>query len=117
MGRVALRGAVLAFVVVVGFVASPSARADDAPRQADRTALDRYVATPDPQYKYEVVDTVRGDGFTAYAVRMTSQKWLTEREVDHPVWQHWMWVIKPNQVTTSKALLFISGGSRGTPAP
>lgn len=81
------------------------------------TALDHYVAAADPNYRYELVTTLPGDGFTASVLRMTSQTWLTEKEVDHPVWEHWLTVIRPSEVKSSTALLFISGGGRGRAAP
>jgi PhoPQ-activated pathogenicity-related protein len=83
----------------------------------DRTALDRYVTAPDPSYHYDVVSSASADGMTATVLRLTSQTWLTEKEVDHPVWQHWLTVVRPANVGSSKALLFISGGGRDRPAP
>lgn len=83
----------------------------------DQTALDRYVAAADPSYRYRLVNTTPGDGFTASVLRLTSQTWLTEKEVDHPVWEHWLTIIRPARVTSSKALLFITGGSRERGAP
>lgn len=50
-----------------------------APRQ---TALDRYIAQPDSHYKYDLVSTIAGDGFTAYVLDMTSQSWRSATEVD-----------------------------------
>ena len=60
-----------------------------------QTALDRYVAAPDPSYKYEVVKTLPGDGYTAYVLDMTSQTWRSAAEVDRPEWRHWVTIIKP----------------------
>jgi PhoPQ-activated pathogenicity-related protein len=94
------------------FFATSATRASD-----DRTALDRYVAAPDPSYRYELVSTLPGDGFTTSVLRLTSQTWLTENEVDHPVWQHWLTIVRPTNVTSSKAMLFITGGGRDRPAP
>ena len=48
---------------------------------------------------------------------MTSQTWLTEKEVDKPVWKHWLTVIVPDAVAHDKALLFITGGNNTDPAP
>ena len=81
------------------------------------TALDRYVAAPDATFRYDLVHTLPGDGFTTSVLRLTSQTWLTEKEVDHPVWQHWLTVIRPGKVTSPKALLFIGGGGRDRAAP
>ena len=45
---------------------------------AEKTALDRYVAAPDPNYKYELVSTTPGAGFTTYVLDLTSQQWRTK---------------------------------------
>src|SRR6185436_15587165 len=76
----------------------------DVPATDAPTALDRYVAAPDPAYRYELVNTLPGDGFTASVLRLTSQKWLTEKEVDHPVWQHWLTIVRPARVNSSKGM-------------
>jgi len=84
---------------------------------AQETALDRYVKTPDSNFKYSLAKTIPGDGYTGYVLDMTSQQYLTEKEVDRPIWKHWVTTIKPAKVTTDIALLFIGGGSNANPAP
>jgi len=37
------------------------------------TALDRYVAAPDPAYRYEFVHAVKGSRNTAFVLDMVSQ--------------------------------------------
>jgi PhoPQ-activated pathogenicity-related protein len=81
------------------------------------TALDRYVAAPDTNYSYRLVKTIRGEGATAYLIEMTSQAWLTTREVDKPVWKHALMITRPDVVTSRQALLFIGGGSNEKPMP
>ena len=47
---------------------------------------------------------------------MTSQRWLSEKEVEGPLWRHWITVIRPNRITSDIAMLFISGGTEiGSP--
>jgi PhoPQ-activated pathogenicity-related protein len=75
------------------------------------TALDRYVAAPDPTYKWHVLETREADGLTITVIEMTSQTWLTPAEVDRPVWTHRMVIARPSNVTSSTALLYIGGGS------
>jgi len=87
------------------------------PAYAADTALDRYVKQADPTYKYQVINTVKGDGFTSYIVEMTSQTWRKPTEVDRNVWKHWLTIIKPDRVDTTTAYLFISGGSTKDKAP
>ena len=82
-----------------------------------RTALDEYVAKPDPAYKFQLVNTISGDGFTAYVLEMVSQNWRSRNEVDRPLWKHWLTVTKPDKVTASTALLFIGGGNNTSAAP
>jgi PhoPQ-activated pathogenicity-related protein len=48
---------------------------------------------------------------------MTSQRWLTEREVERPLWTHWLTVIRPAEVKSEVGLLFITGGSNERQAP
>ncbi len=75
------------------------------------TALDRYVAAPDPNYAWSVVKTTEGMGLRATLIDLTSQKWLTDAEVDRPVWKHWLTVIRPETVRGTTAFLFITGGA------
>jgi PhoPQ-activated pathogenicity-related protein len=87
------------------------------PRGAAQTALDRYVAAPDGSYKYALANKVEGLGYTMYVLEMTSQQWKTMAEVDHPVWKHWVTVVKPAHVASPIGFLFITGGLNGDPMP
>lgn len=84
------------------------------PRQ---TALDRYIAAPDPNYSYHLINTIKGEGYTTYLLQMTSQAWLTTNEVDRPIWKHWLMITKPETVTSSTSLLFIGGGDNEKEPP
>jgi len=80
------------------------------------TALDDYVAKPDPSYKYTVTKTIDGAGYTGYVVDMISQTWRTKDEVDRTQWRHWLRIVKPDNAKGDTALLYINGGSnRGGP--
>ena len=102
----------LTLLVLLPLTASNGFGASD-----DRTALGRYVAAPDPSYRYELVSTLPSNGVTVSVLRLTSQTWLTEKEVDHPDWQHWLTVVRPSKVNSSTGLLFITGGGRDRAAP
>lgn len=75
-----------------------------------QTALDRYVAARDPSFHFELNHTQEGKGYRAFFIELTSQTWLTEREVDRPVWKHWLIVTEPSQVRAGTGLLLIGGG-------
>jgi PhoPQ-activated pathogenicity-related protein len=87
------------------------------PALAGETALDRYIKAPDPTYKYDVVNTIKGDGYTLYVVDLTSQTWRKPSEVNRPVWKHWLTIVKPDKVEGTTGYLFITGGSIGAKAP
>src|SRR5205085_4842874 len=71
-----------------------------------RTALDDYIARPDPAYTWKLLRTIPGDGVTTFVVDMTSQTWRSTPQVDRPRWQHWVVVVKPNEVKHETALLW-----------
>ena len=81
------------------------------------TALDDYVAAPDENYKYSVVKTITGPGYTGYVLDMTSQAWRSKSEVNRTLWQHWLTIVKPDNATADTALLWINGGNNGGSAP
>ena len=92
----------------------------DSPPQApgsQLTALDRYVSAPDPNYSFHEVRRIPGKGQTTFVLEMTSQAWLTTNEVDRPVWKHWLILVRPDVLNTSKSLLFISGGANDGKEP
>ena len=84
---------------------------------AGETALDRYVAKPDPTYSWKVARTVPGNTLTQYVVDLKSQTWRTEQDVDRPVWQHWLTIVKPANPSSKLAFLRIGGGANGGEAP
>ena len=80
------------------------------------TPLDDYVNRDDGVFSVSKLNhTVKGDGFTAYYYNMTSQKWMTEKETDRPIWWHFMAVIIPDNIdnTVDSSFLYITGGDNG----
>jgi PhoPQ-activated pathogenicity-related protein len=88
-----------------------------APTATQPTSLDRYIARPEPAYGWKLVKTIPGDGWQAHVLELTSQTWRSGKDVDRPVWTHWLTVIRPAQVKSSTGLLFIGGGNNGDPPP
>jgi PhoPQ-activated pathogenicity-related protein len=81
------------------------------------TALDKYVAAPDTNYSFHLVRMLSTNHQTVFTLEMTSQAWLTTNEVDRPHWKHWINIIRPTEVTSSTALLFITGGKNDNKPP
>lgn len=79
--------------------------------------LKAYVSKIDPAFEYAMVDTLPGEGYTMYVIRMVSQRWLTEAEVKDPVWWHWLTVVVPDNADPKTGLLFIGGGNRNREQP
>jgi len=109
----------LLFAVLVGgglVLAAPlrsaglSGQATPSTVRASETALDRYVAAAYPSFAWKVAKTLPADGVTATLIDLTSQRWLTEAEVEQPLWKHWLVVVTPKEVTSDIGLLFIGGG-------
>jgi PhoPQ-activated pathogenicity-related protein len=63
------------------------------------------------------VRTIPGEGVQTHVLELTSQTWRTEKDVDRPVWKHWLTIVRPARVTSNKALLMIGGGKNSDPAP
>ncbi len=87
------------------------------PASSTQTALDRYVAAPDPSFGWNVLRVLPAERVTATLLEMTSQRWLTEQEVERPLWTHWITVVRPAEVKSDVALLFITGGSHERQPP
>jgi PhoPQ-activated pathogenicity-related protein len=97
--------------------AAISAPAATSTARASETALDRYVAKPDPAFAWSVSTTLPAEGATATLIALTSQRWLTEAEVEQPVWKHSLVVVTPPTVTSDIGMLFIGGSRNDRPAP
>jgi PhoPQ-activated pathogenicity-related protein len=78
-----------------------------------KTALDRYVETPDPAFAYDTppAKVDENDSYTARTYHMVSQTWLKPEQVDRTKWEHWLIIIEPKEVAQPEALMFIGGGS------
>lgn len=99
-------------LVALGFVAvaAPTSWGRDAVALPDRTALDDYMAKPDPSYQWKVVDTKSGEKGSYQIVEFTSQTWRTAEEVDRTQWTHTLVITYPKKVRFDTALLMIGGG-------
>jgi len=69
---------------------------------AQETALDRYVAQKDSVYGWNLVRTVPGNGFQTHVLQLTSQSWRTEKDVDRPVWKHWLTIVRPDRIRSKQ---------------
>lgn len=83
---------------------------------ASKNALDAYVAKRDPSYDVRAVGTCKGEGYRCAILQLTSQTW-GPKDVDARVWKHWMTVVIPDNVSHTKAFLYITGGEKGDAAP
>ena len=85
------------------------------PAVAAETALDRYVAKPDPNYRFDLYHTQDDAAYVAYFLKMTSQRWRSASEVDRPLWEHEVVIVMPRfgLDNTDTAVLLIDGGSNG----
>ncbi|MBL9166609.1 MAG: PhoPQ-activated pathogenicity-related family protein [Verrucomicrobiales bacterium] len=112
----ALLGVVLSVGCSTGDVSAPSTSKPAASARS-LTALDRYVAAPDTNFSWKLISSTKAEGCTVSVLQMNSQVWLTTNEVDRPLWQHWLTVVRPDSIQSSTGFLFIGGGSSKSGAP
>lgn len=65
----------------------------------------------DEPFSYSIVDTIKGETWTEFIVKMISGTWLTEKEVDETEWWHWVNIIVPDQIRETESMIIIGGGS------
>ena len=90
---------------------------------AEQTALDRYIAKPDPNYSYFSYSTDRNLLYNTYFLYMTSQSWRSCDEVDcqrnfwtSNLWTHVIEITVPkirHSSSPGTAILLVNGGSNG----
>jgi PhoPQ-activated pathogenicity-related protein len=70
--------------------------------------LERYVATPDDSFKWEVKTRAETNGFTVAGLTMTSQTWRSND------WTHAVQIVRPAKVRHPEiAFLFVTGDGSG----
>jgi PhoPQ-activated pathogenicity-related protein len=110
--------AIVSFLAVFTLTVQSGAQStSNAQLSSHRTALDAYIAAPDTNYSFRLVKAIPGKELNTFVLEMTSQAWLTTNELDRPVWKHWLTIMRPERVSSSKSLLFITGGKNGDAPP
>lgn len=87
---------------------------------AEQTALDRYVAKPDPNYSFDLYAKDNDIFYKSYFIHMVSQQWRTAAEVDRPLWEHNVAITVPlalNSKNPETAVLLINGGNNDDDRP
>ncbi|WP_225586945.1 PhoPQ-activated pathogenicity-related family protein [Algoriphagus sp. Y33] len=88
---------VLALLVLV-FIAKPLQA------QSTKTALSDFLAKDNSAFDFVMKDSLQHQGVTQYELELTSQEWKGM------VWKHRLVILKPTQLSSDKALLYIGGG-------
>jgi PhoPQ-activated pathogenicity-related protein len=82
------------------------------------TALDRYVAAADSHFSFRQAGELSSSaGVSVSILELTSQQWLTAKDVDRPLWRHWLIVYRPAAVRRDVSLLYIGGGANNGKPP
>ena len=97
-----------AVILMFTFVGCNSSLKND-----DKTLLIDYVNSHDPSFRYDMVDTIIGDGWKEYKIRMVSGSWLDKNDFDDNSneWWHWISVIVPDNLEKSTSMMVIGSGS------
>lgn len=86
-------------------------------QEVQRNALDDYIANGDKTFQWHVEKTVEDAELKTVVIRLKSQTWRTEKDIDRPLWEHWLVVTIPAKLKTEHAFLFIDGGSHNSKMP
>lgn len=99
----------LSLVTIFGFL-SCSERTKEI-SNAPISKLKDYIQDRE-NFCYKLKDSFRLNEATLYRFKMNSGKWLTNNEVNEPLWWHWLDVVVPDIIDTQTSLLFIGPGSK-----
>ncbi len=83
---------------------------DGQPATSQVSALEKYVRFDDGKFAWTLMKETRIENVTYYQIRLTSQQWRTEKDVDRPIWKHWLTVAVPDTVRFRTPMLAIGGG-------
>ena len=75
------------------------------------SALKTYVNESSTDFSFEIKDTISHPKAKVFHIKMNSGRWLSEKEVNNPLWWHWVDIVVPETKDTETALMFIGGGS------
>lgn len=81
------------------------------------TALDDYIAKPEPVFQSTLVAQTSGPGFSTYVLSVLSQTWRDSSEVHRTTWQHYVTIVVPTLLEKHTAILLINGGSNSGQIP
>ena len=81
---------------------------------SQRVPIDQLIAyTQDRKdFSYQLYDSLAVERATLYRIKMNSGKWLSDAEVNEPLWWHWVDIVVPDTIDSHTALLFIGPGSK-----
>ena len=102
------------FVCLIGLARGQGAANPPVPELQDienaASAIDRFVARPEPAYDWKLIEKLTQGGVTIYRLELTSQTW---QEI---TWKHSLTVFEPAEVSSQDhAILFVAGGSNLNP--
>ena len=103
---------VAAWCVMVGSADAFGQAADEPGDPATYlSALETYIAQPDPSSKCELLKTTKSPKATIHLLKLTSQTWRNADEVDRPLWEHWVTIVQPTGTQVDTGFLMVTGGS------
>jgi PhoPQ-activated pathogenicity-related protein len=105
------------FLAGLAFASLTSWSVAEPPVGIKPTALDLYVNAPDENYEWKVESSSEENGMKTTVIRLRSQKWRTEKDVNRTIWEHWLIVTAPPKLKTNKGFMMIAGGGNDGAPP
>lgn len=107
----------LLFFALIAITAFATTSIADENRQLLEGFLKSYVDREDPSFKWSIEQDTKTENFRHVQVKLTSQSWLTHKDVNRTEWRHWLEIFIPNNRESDVAMLLIAGGSNSEGEP
>ncbi|MFC3417543.1 PhoPQ-activated pathogenicity-related family protein [Algoriphagus hitonicola] len=110
----------LIFLLILGFFSCESPKENQTKKPSisqGEDLLKKYVQAPDPNFRFELVHSEKGEKADFHVLKMYSQHWLEDSLVDETEWWHWVSLMVPKETTFETGMMWIGGGSKDTPMP
>lgn len=75
-----------------------------------------YVQAPESCFSWKEENAVEEQNAKIYTLKVTSQKWRTEKEINTTLWQHTLTVVVPKTIATKTVVFSIGNGAIDCPS-
>jgi PhoPQ-activated pathogenicity-related protein len=107
----------ISWALFILFRCQPSTAPVEQEAVTAESPLLNYINEPDSAFRFEELAHYSGEGYQTHILKLISQRWLTENEVDQPIWWHYLTIVVPDSLQSEKGMLWIGGGASDDEVP